>query len=68
MLFLFSFHIGNEIVHLDNFLEKNVNIKFQFFEAEKIKTIIEQVGFDIIDIVERQTYKSEHQQKELIFG
>jgi ubiquinone/menaquinone biosynthesis C-methylase UbiE len=61
--FLFSFHIGNEIIHLDKFLDKDVNIKFQFFEIEKIKTIIEQVGFDIIDIVERQPYKSEHQTK-----
>ena len=33
--FMFSFHIGNEIVHLDNFLDKEVNIKFQFFEVDR---------------------------------
>ncbi|GAB4421397.1 MAG: class I SAM-dependent methyltransferase [Bacteroidia bacterium] len=59
--FLFSFHIGNEIVVLDEFLDKNVNIKFQFFEVDKIQRIIEEVGLDIIDIIKRQPYKTEHQ-------
>lgn len=59
--FLFSFHIGNEIVSLDNFLDKPVNIKFQFFDVEKIQSIIDEVGFDTIDIVKRKPYKSEHQ-------
>lgn len=61
--FLFSFHIGNEIVSLDNFLDKDVNIKFQFFEVDIIKTIIEEVGFDIIDIIKRKQYKTEHQKE-----
>ena len=46
--FMFSFHIGNEIVHLDNFLDKEVNIKFQFFEVYRIKALIEEVGFEIV--------------------
>jgi ubiquinone/menaquinone biosynthesis C-methylase UbiE len=59
--FLFSFHIGNEIVSLDRFLDKDVNIKFQFFEVDRIKKIIIEVGFDIIDIIKRHPYKAEHQ-------
>jgi ubiquinone/menaquinone biosynthesis C-methylase UbiE len=59
--FLFSFHIGNEIVSLDKFLDKKVNIKFQFFEVDKITTLVEAVGLDIIDVIKRQPYKSEHQ-------
>lgn len=59
--FLFSFHIGNEIVSLDKFLDKDVNIKFQFFEVDKVKSIIEEVGLDILDIIKRQPYQTEHQ-------
>ncbi len=59
--FLFSFHIGNEVVCLDKFLDKDVSIKFQFFEVDKIKAIIGEVGLDIIDIIKRQPYKAEHQ-------
>lgn len=65
--FLFSFHIGNEIVSLDKFLDKDVNIKFQFFEVDKIKTLIEDVGLDIIDIIKRQPYKIEHQTERAYF-
>lgn len=59
--FLFSFHIGNEIVSLDMFLDKPVNIKFHLFEVDKVKIIIEEVGFSIIDIVRRYPYRAEHQ-------
>ncbi|WP_276979181.1 class I SAM-dependent methyltransferase [Flavobacterium filum] len=59
--FVFSFHIGKEIVYLDNFLDKEVNIKFQFFEVERIKALIEEVGFEIVDILKRQPYETEYQ-------
>jgi len=58
---VFSFHIGKEIVYLDNFLDKEVNIKFQFFEVERIKALIEEVGFEIVDILKRQPYETEYQ-------
>jgi ubiquinone/menaquinone biosynthesis C-methylase UbiE len=54
--FLFSFHIGNEIVHLDNFLEQPVNIDFQFFETAKIVELLTEVGFELTDVIERQPY------------
>ncbi len=55
--FLFSLHIGDYTVHLEDFLEEQVNIDFYAFETEKIKKIIEEVGFEIIDIIERNPYK-----------
>jgi ubiquinone/menaquinone biosynthesis C-methylase UbiE len=58
--FLFSFHIGNEIVSLDNFLDEEVNIKFQFFEIEKIKTLLHETDYTIIDAIKRDPYASEH--------
>jgi ubiquinone/menaquinone biosynthesis C-methylase UbiE len=55
--FLFSFHVGDEVVHLDNFLEQQVNIDFYFFETKKITALLQQTGFEVIDVMERQPYK-----------
>jgi ubiquinone/menaquinone biosynthesis C-methylase UbiE len=59
--FLFSFHIGEEIVHLDNFLEQPVNIDFHFFDTAKIVALLTETGFELIDVIERQPYaNAEH--------
>ena len=55
--FLFSFHIGDTIVHRDNFLDHPVSVDFYFFETSKITDLLINAGFDIIDVVERQPYK-----------
>jgi ubiquinone/menaquinone biosynthesis C-methylase UbiE len=55
--FLFSFHVGEEVVHLDDFLEQKVNIDFYFFETSRIIELITETGFTIIDVIERQPYK-----------
>jgi SAM-dependent methyltransferase len=59
--FLFSFHIGEEIVHLDNFLEQPVNIDFHFFDTAKIIALLAEAGFEPVDVIERQPYaNAEH--------
>ncbi len=60
----FSFHIGDNIVHLDNFLDHQVNINFYFFETSRIKNLLVEVGFEIIDMIEREPYENvEHLSK-----
>jgi SAM-dependent methyltransferase len=54
--FLFSFHIGDKVLHLDDFLEHSVDIEFYFFDIEKIVALLSSAGFDIIDIIERNPY------------
>ncbi len=62
--FLFSFHIGDNVIHLDTFLDQPVNIDFYFFETEKITKLLTETGFEIIDVIERQPYfEVEHQSK-----
>ena len=56
--FLFCFHVGDELVHLDNFLDKQVNIDFYFFEVTRITDLLKEAGFTIIDTIERQPYPS----------
>lgn len=59
---LFTFHIGNNIVNVDNFLDCEVAIDFYFFEVAKIKSILTEIGFEIVDIITRQPYRTvEHQ-------
>jgi hypothetical protein len=55
--FLFSFHIGDSIVHLDDFMDCKVNIDFYFFDVNKIVEILLEAGFVVIDSIERQPYK-----------
>lgn len=54
--FLFSFHIGDQLVHLDSFLDNQVNIDFYFFEIHKIVDILRAANFEIMDIMERHSY------------
>jgi len=54
--FLFSFHVGDNVIHLDDFLEQSVNIDFNFFETNKILDCLTGTGFEIIDTIERQAY------------
>jgi ubiquinone/menaquinone biosynthesis C-methylase UbiE len=55
--FLFSFHVGEEVIHLEDFLEHKVNIDFYFFETNKLIDLVKETGFTIIDVIERQPYK-----------
>lgn len=55
--FLFSFHVGNEQIDLDEFLDKKVKITFYYFEVDKILEILERVGFKVIETVLRYPYK-----------
>jgi SAM-dependent methyltransferase len=62
--FLFSFHIGNGKVHLQNLLTQSVDIDFYFFETEKIFSLLSKTGFKIITALERFPYPNiEYQSK-----
>lgn len=56
--FLFSFHIGDKVVHYDNLLDHDVNIDFYFFETNKICALLRETGFEIIDALEREPYQN----------
>jgi SAM-dependent methyltransferase len=60
----FSFHTGDQVVHLDQFLEQEVNIDFYFFDTINVMDLLQKNGFEIIDALERQPYKEvEYQSK-----
>ena len=55
-LFLFTYHIGRNTIHLDEFLGKRVDIEFMFFTTEFISNCLKKNGFEIMEIRERETY------------
>lgn len=53
---LLAFHIGNETIHRDEFLEETVDIDFYFFEKAAILNLLSQNGFQLRDCIERFPY------------
>jgi ubiquinone/menaquinone biosynthesis C-methylase UbiE len=55
-LFLFTYHIGEETIHLDEFLGKTIDIDFMFFTSDFIFRCLKDRGFETIEIFEREPY------------
>lgn len=55
--FLFSFHVGDEIVHFDKAHDKEVDVDLFFFKTEDIIELLSGAGFNIIDAIERRPYE-----------
>jgi len=63
-LFLFSFHVGEEIVHLSEFLDQPVNMTFYFLNPDRIHTLLQEAGFEVVQTVIRYPYDQiEHPSK-----
>ncbi|MBC8084640.1 MAG: methyltransferase domain-containing protein [Hymenobacter sp.] len=57
---LTGFHVGDETVHLDEFLGQAVNVDFQQLQPGRILPLLTDAGFALVDAVERQPYPEEH--------
>jgi SAM-dependent methyltransferase len=53
---LYSFHIGNETIHLDEWWEKPVFLDFHFFQREEMEEYTETAGFVLEETIEREPY------------
>ncbi|SIN76752.1 class I SAM-dependent methyltransferase [Chitinophaga niabensis] len=51
---LFSFHVGDEIVHFDKAHDKEVDVDLLFFKTDDLVTLLLETGFKIIDAIERR--------------
>ncbi len=56
-LLLFSFHIGRETKHLDEFLGKNVSIDFTFFQTDDVLKELRKTNFTVQDVLIRYPYE-----------
>jgi ubiquinone/menaquinone biosynthesis C-methylase UbiE len=55
-IFLFTYHVGEGTIHLDEFLGKQIDIDFFFFTADFIFSCLKDSGFESIEIIEREPY------------
>ena len=62
---LITFHIGDQTVCLEEFLEKKVSLDFFFFTTAEIKKLLQTAGFNIEEAIERDPYDEsvEHQSR-----
>jgi ubiquinone/menaquinone biosynthesis C-methylase UbiE len=62
--FLLSFHIGDDIIHRDEFFGEQVDIDFYFFQTMAVISLLKECGFGVIDAIERYPYEgAEHPSK-----
>ena len=55
-IFLLTYHIGEETIHLDEFLGKDIDIDFMFFTTDFISDCLKKSGFEEIETIEREPY------------
>jgi SAM-dependent methyltransferase len=53
---LLTFHIGQKVVHFDEWWDKPVSLDFYFFETEEMKGHLTQAGFELEEVIERDPY------------
>ena len=60
---LMAFHIGNETLHVEDMWEQPVALDFAFFESAEMAGYLEQAGFTVEEVIERDPYAPdvEHQ-------
>lgn len=51
--FLFSFHVGDEIVHFDKAHDKEIDVDLFYFKSDDIIALLKETGFKVIDAIER---------------
>jgi SAM-dependent methyltransferase len=56
---LLTFHIGQELRHLDEFLDHEVSLDFLFFETGEVKDYLRTAGFELEEAIERDPYPPE---------
>jgi ubiquinone/menaquinone biosynthesis C-methylase UbiE len=55
-LFLFTYHIGEETIHIEEFLGKKISVDFMLFTTDFISRCLKKSGFKKIEIIEREPY------------
>lgn len=56
---LVSFHAGDEVRHVTDFLGHRVEVDFHFFEVDEVASAISSGGFDVEARIERRAYPGE---------
>lgn len=53
---LLAFHIGQEVIHRDEWWDKEVSLDFILFETDEMKDYLRAAGFELQEVIEREPY------------
>ncbi len=63
-LLFMAFHIGVEIMHVEELWEEKINADFIFFQTDEMRNYLTDAGFEVVEAIEREPYKDvEHQSR-----
>jgi len=63
-LLLLAFHVGDQVLHLDEWMGHEVSVDFVFFRSDEMAGYLTAAGFEIEEIIERDPYPDvEHQSR-----
>jgi SAM-dependent methyltransferase len=51
-----AFHIGDEVLHLEEWLGQQVSVDFAFFRPEEMRGYLEEAGFVVEEVLTREPY------------
>lgn len=55
-LLLLAFHIGDQILHLDELWGQPISLDFLFFRPEEMEGYLRRAGFQVLETIERDPY------------
>jgi len=58
-LLLLAFHIGDDMIHPEQLWGKPVGMEFYELQPERIKRLLDDAGFEVEEIIEREPYAPE---------
>lgn len=53
---LLTYHIGEEVKHLDEWWDKKVSVTFYFYRTPDVRLRLEESGFEMEEMIEREPY------------
>lgn len=54
---LLAFHIGDETLRMEEWWGEQVNVEFNFYHPAEVESYLEQSGFAVEEVIEREPYK-----------
>jgi hypothetical protein len=66
-LLLLSFHLGQEIIHMDEWWGEKVALDFVFFQLPEMEGYLKAAGFEIEDSIERPPYEDFEVQTQRVY-
>ena len=67
-LFLLTYHLGDQTIHLKEFLGMEIDIDFMLFPSDLIREHLSDSGFEKIEITEREPYADVEYESRRAYG